>query len=363
MKTATAKTAYKKAMKSPLVKKGLHTVTTKLKQELASKINSANPTIGGLAAIAIEASKKFKTPAGVDGRNLNIVDAELVETTAAKSTTDSASLYFYRPHRKSHPAESLDYTYKRNRSFQETIGANVQGVGDVNGMVLEPPLNDPNDNTSYSNISVRKIFTDALQARYRESDGTAVHQPEQNLSVHLGTYTQTLQIVAPAQGAIVDIYDLRPKFGIGPSTYIDETSLTGFMSPRYCMSTGLTEVIEPDDTYTLAVLGARPVDSLMFKRTWEVIKKTTVRMTDSSIHRHRSVFGINKTISYQEMAQASTSGGMAPWCPTQMVIVRGFASTTEQAKGVTVAFQQETSLNYRAYPGGKTKVIVYDDRT
>jgi hypothetical protein len=294
-----------------------------------------------------------------------MVDAELVETTAAKSTTDSSSLYFYRPHRKNHPAESIDYTYKRNRSFNETVGANVQGVGDVNGMVLEPPLNDPNDSTSYSNISVRKIFDDAMASVYsKASDAlTEYNQPKQNISVHLGTYTQTLQIVAPAQGAIVEIYDLKPKFGIGPSTYIDETSLTGFMSPRYCMSNGLTEIIEPDDTYTLAVLGARPTDSLMFKRTWDVIKKTTVRMTDSSIHRHRSVFGINKTISYQEMAQASTSGGMAPWCPTQMVIVRGFTSTTEQSKGVTVAFQQETSLNYKAYPGGKTKVIVYDDRT
>lgn len=363
MKTATAKTAIKKAMKSPLAKKGLQTVTTTLKKELASKINTSNPTIGGLAAIAIEASKKFKAPTGAEGRNLNMVDAELVDTTAAKSTTDSASLYFYRPHRKNHPAESLDYTYKTNRSFNLVTSADQQGIADANGMVLEPPVNDPTDSTAYTNVSVRKIFDDALQARYRQKDGTAVHQPEQNLSLHFGTYTQTLQIVAPATGAIVDIYDLKPKFGIGPSTYNTRTNLIGFMSPRYCMSEGMTETIEPDDTYTLSVLGARPVDSLMFKRTWDIIKKTTVRMTDSSIHRHRSVFGINKTITYQEMAQCSTDGGMAPWCPTFMVVARGFASSTEQAKAVTVAFQQETSLSYRAYPGGKTKVIVYDART
>jgi hypothetical protein len=101
----------------------------------------------------------------------------------------------------------------------------------------------------------------------------------------------------------------------------------------------------------------------MFKRSWDIVKKTVVRMTDSSIHRHRTVFGINKTVSYQEMASISTDGGMAPWMPSQLISVRGYASTDSLAQAVSVTLEQESNLSYKAYPGDTSKVIVYDNRT
>ena len=337
-------------------------VTQAMKKELEKKIRE-NPTIGGLAMLTINASKKFKTPNGIEGRSLNVLDTELVDVTSAKSTSESSCLYFYRPHRSKHPAEALDYDYKQNKALNLSSTTNFTGITDISGMVASPVKDDPDDGTRYSNISLRQCFDLALLQKMQVSDTTTYNQKETSLQLHLGTYTSTLQVVAPTAGAIVDIYDLKPKFTLGPTSYQNQYYATGYMSPYYCFSEGMTETIEPLDSIGSTTLGSKPTDSVLFKRTWDVIKKTTVRMTDSSIHRHRTVFGINKTVAYQEMATVTSQGGMLPWMPCHMVVVRGYAGSGVLAQSVTVNLEQESNLTYKAYPGDTSKVIVYDNRT
>ena len=86
-------------------------------------------------------------------------------------------------------------------------------------------------------------------------------------------------------------------------------------------------------------------------------------MTSNSIHRHRHVFNINKSITYDEMAQASVDGGTAPWCPTQMVVVRGYPTSTSLAAPCSIEIQQETKLSYSSRLAKTTNVIVYNNNT
>lgn len=338
-------------------------VTSAMKKELEKKIKE-NPTVGGLAMLAINASRKFKSPIGAEGRSLNVLDTQLVDTTSAKSTTESASLYFYRPHRSSHPAETLDYVAKKNRVTQFGSSNNAIALCDVNGLVLEPIAGDATTGTErWTNISMRGCFDEAL---LNKNVASGTDQQKEALQLHVQTYSSTLQIKAESSGAIVDIYDLKPKFQLGPTTYVSSEGdkyATGYMSPHWCYATGMSETIEPMDAVGATTLGYKLTDSVLFKRSWDIIKRTTVRMTDSSIHRHRFVFGINKTVAYQEMAQASTAGGTAPWCPCQLVVVRGYTDGTNLAAATNIDLELETSLTYKAYPGDTSKVIVYDART
>lgn len=370
---AYRKTSYRKPRMTPgrrlggsfNVRKKLHEyVTPMIKERGIEFIKKEKPALYELLKFVQQQSKGFKSPSGESGRSLNAVDAELIETSAVGATTESASMYFYRPCRKSHPAETVRYEYKSNR--YNTIGndPNAQGAGDINGMVLTPPKNDPDTENRYANISVKNIFDKILLNQSKLGTGE-VNPQKEFASVHFESYIQNLMIKAPTQGAIVDIYDLCPKFGIGGSE-VNAASpnpryVEGYMSPLYAWNFGLQKTIDAEDTYTYIKLGSEPRNSLIFNRCWKVIKKTTVRMGNSSVHRHRSVFGINKTVTESEMAQCQSEGGMAPWTPTTLVVVRGYVTTgNTQAEATSVSLQCESSLSYRQYPGATTKVIVYD---
>ena len=236
-------------------------VTQSLKKELEKKLME-NPTLGGLAMLTINASKKFKTPNGIEGRSLNVLDTELVDVTSAKSTSESACLYFYRPHRAKHPGETLDYTYKMNKHLNLSSTQDLEKWTDMNGMVSEPVKNDPADDTRYSNISLRECFDLALlQLQSTSVAGITGNQKKQQCQLHLGTYSQTLQVVAPTGGCIVEIYDVKPKFTLGPTEYTDQYYATGYMSPFYCFATGMSESIKPKDSLGAGTLGTIPTRS------------------------------------------------------------------------------------------------------
>jgi hypothetical protein len=75
------------------------------------------------------------------------------------------------------------------------------------------------------------------------------------------------------------------------------------------------------------------------------------------------VFGINKSVTWDEMGQASANGGTCPWLPTQMVIHRGYPSSTSLAEAATITIQQESKLYYSSRLGAGSKVIVYNNNT
>lgn len=344
----------------------LGVATVALKTELAKFAEKQD--IDSLVKSTQKFAERIKTPTGVLGRNLNLYKMQLLDQPAVGGTTESESLFSYRPKRTMKTTDTIQYTAIRNKKMDFTNVAGQQIAGDRNLALLEPPTNDVlTSDTSYTNFSIRNEFDRMLRARTVDSTEQALDQPKQSLIANFHSLSSVMILKAPSQGAIVEIYDLQPKFGIGPATYNSEAYAIDHLSPLWCWVAG-TQVagqstLETMDDYQHTVVGADPLISPTFRRTWNIIKKTTVRMTSNAIHRHRSVFNINKSVTYDEMAQASTSGGTAPWLPTIMVVVRGYPTSTSLAESVTVNIQQESTLTYSSRLAKTSNVVVYNNNT
>lgn len=344
----------------------LGVATTALKQELAKVAN--NQDIDSLVKSTQKFAERIKSPTGVLGRNLNLYKMQLLDQPAIGGTTESQSMFSYRPKRTIKTSDTIQYTAIRNKKIDITNSLGKQAVGDRNLALLEPPTNDVlQSDTSYTNFSIRNEFDRMLKARTVDSTGATVDSPKQSLVANFHSLSSVMIIRAPSEGAIVEIFDLQPKFAIGPATYQSESYATDHLSPLWCWVAGTQlagqSSIETMDDYQHTIVGADPLVSPTFRRTWNIIKKTTVRMTSNAIHRHRSVFNINKSVTYDEMAQASTQGGTSPWLPTQMVVVRGYPTTSSLAEQVTVNIQQESTLTYSSRLAKTSNVIVYNNNT
>ena len=341
----------------------LNVATVALKTELSKKVNKQD--IDALVKTTQSFAEKIKTPTGVLGRNLNLVKMQLLDQPAIGGTTESTSMFSYRPKRTPKTTDTISYTAKRTKKIDITNSDGSQYSDDRNLALLEPPLNDVlSSNTSYTNFSIRNEFDRMLLARVTDQT-TEQNTLKQTLTANFHALSSLMILRAPTQGAIVEIFDLQPKFGIGPGTYQNEGYALDHLSPKWCWSTGLSGsgIIETMDDINHNTVGSDPMNSPTFRRTWNIIKKTTVRMTSNSIHRHRFIFNINKSVTYDEMAQCSTSGGTVPWLPTQMVVVRGYPTSTSKAESVTVSCQQESSLSYSSRLAKNTSVIVYNNNT
>lgn len=341
----------------------LGAATTTLKKELESQTGGKD--IDALLKVTQKFAEKIKTPTGTLGRNLNLVKMQLLDQPAVGGTTESTSMFSYRPKRSVKTTDTLNYKAVRNKKVDFINGDGFQAVGDRNLALLEPPLNDVlSSDTSYTNFSIRNEFDKMLLARIAAPGIAAGNTLKQTLVANYHSLASVMILKAPAEGAIVEIYDLQPKFGIGPGTYQNEVYSLDHLSPYWCWKEGLDDaVFETQNLYDEITVGSDPLMSPTFRRTWNIIKKTTVRMTSNSIHRHRFVFNINKSVTYDEMAQASTSGGTVPWLPSQMVVTRGYPTSTSLAAPVTVSIQQESTLSYSSRLGKTTDVIVYNNNT
>lgn len=338
------------------------TATKSLKETALRR--AEDTAIDGIEKITQEIAERIKAPVGANGRNLNLVKMELLDQPAVGGTTESTSMFSYRPKRTQQTSDTIRYKAIRNR---KTTIANTDGQqqpGDFNLALLEPPLNDIlTSSSSYTNFSIRNEFDKMLKARVT-ANSVQLDTLKQSLVANYHSLSSVMILRAPEQGAIVEIYDLQPKFGIGPGTYQSETYALDHLSPYWCWLAGLDDAtIDTMDLYNALVPGGDPLASPTFRRTWSIIKKTTVRMTSNSIHRHRFVFNINKSVTYDEMAQASTQGGTAPWLPSQMVVVRGYPTATSQAEVASVVVQQESTLSYSSRLAKTTDIIVYNNDT
>lgn len=363
-RTAAAGRAVQKMRKYPLARKGLEYVTPKLKAYLDEKISGI--TIDEIGGLLQKEAEKLKSPVGAEGKNLNIDLKQLISSTALSETTESSCIFSYRPKKTRKTEDTIYYEAIRNKKYECVTTDGVQAPFDRNLALLEPPQGDTlHSDASYTNFSIRNEFDRALRARLTNSSA-ATDQLKENLVLNFHQLHSTMILRAPSQGAIVDIYDLQPKFGIGPGTYSDEKYASDHISPFWCFYNGLqsgTGTIDTFSTYGYSDVGAEPLDSPTFRRTYNVLKQTTVRMTSNSIHRHRHVFGINKSVTWDEMAQASSSGGTCPWLPTQMLIVRGYPTASSKAEAVRVECQQESKLKYSSRVGQTTNVIVFNSAT
>lgn len=344
--------------------KKLSTVTFSMKEELHNKVMGA--AINEVEKQAEKFALRLKTPQGFSGRNLTLRPAELVDTGAVGATTESTCIFSYRPNRTRRMSDTLYYESIRVKKLSQTSVVDRQLVADRNLALLEPPLNDSVlNNDSYVNFSIRNEFDRALKARIATSAGTT-ETLKQNLILHFHQLSSLMILRAPVSGAIVDIYDLQPKFGIGPGTYSSEYFADDHISPAWCFKNGILNSqgsISTMDATNSDQVSMDPMDSTTFRRTYNVIKKTTVRMASNAIHRHRLVFNINKSVTWDEMGQASQNGGTAPWLPTQMLVIRGYPTSTNLSTAVIVPIQQESKLQYSSRLAQNTSVIVYNNKT
>jgi len=342
------------------------TVTQTLKKEVEKK--AAELDVNGLVGLAQKTAEMLKTPVGTSGRNFNIMKLQLLDQPAVGGTTESTSLFSYRPKRASKTTDTIRYEAIRNKKATFTNNDGKQALGDRNLAVLVPPLGDDMDsNESWTNFAIQNEFDRMLRAR-TVNDNIAIDALKQTLVANYHSLSSVMIIKAPSEGAIVEIYDLQPKFGIGGS---DSTSAgagekysIGHMSPTWCWVNGYDNaIIETNDDYDEFIVNSEPLESPTFRRTWNIIKKTTVRMTSNSIHRHRFVFNINKSVTYDEMSQSSVEGGTAPWLPCQLIVSRGYPTASSLAAPVSVEVQQESKLTYSSRLAKTSDVIVYNNNT
>ena len=353
-----------KAKSAGLPAAAIDTVTPAIKNYLDVRIQDLD--IDGICSVVEKTAEKMKPPRAKSGRNLNKLKRELLDQPAVSGTTESNCLFSYRPKRSKKTTDTMFYHSIRNKKYTLSSTDGFQNAADRNLMLLVPPSGDDmKTDTSYCNISVKNEFDRMLKARFIDKDGAAVEGLKDTLIADYHMLSSIMIIKAPETGAIVDIYDIQPRFGIGPATKISEGLTNNHLSPLQTWYKGLTSAvtIETEDDYAETTVGSEPLESPTFRRTFNIIKKTTLRMTSNSIHRHRHVFNINKSVTYDEMAQASADGGTAPWCPTQMVVVRGYPTSTSLAAPCSIDIQQETKLSYSSRLAKTTNVIVYNNNT
>lgn len=344
----------------------------KEKLENAAQTFLETKTIPQILSQADKLAKKLPQVKGQIGTNLQHTGNRSITLvgSATGDITNSASMYAFRRSRKQNP-DMLQYAMKTN--VRDTFGstAGYQVVYDINILDAEPVLNNPNSNDKYSNLTIRNAFDKYLKAQFNytnESGDHATVAKIQQTSIHVKSLTIDLVFTnLENKPVMIDLYELVPQHFLGPSTYNNTTSnAVGYMSPRWTYDQGLntTDVIEVQDDLERNNPASNPYNSTVFSRTWKEVKRVRINMTANSVHRHKSVYAINKTVSYQEMAQVAPSGGkFAGWNPTFMVVQKGVPTVDSVADSSNVAYACNMQLNYSANPDVQAKVIVFDEKT
>lgn len=362
----------KRAMKSRIVKKGAKTVmdaVKKLPQVEAYRETLAKEPIETIAKICYAAARGRKRVEGATGLSLVPTSARTVaiEGQALNDVTTSTNMYMYRPPRK-RVDDAVKYCMKRTVSQDVTGLANAQTVIDVNVLDAKPVENNPGTSADYTPISIEKAFNNYLEGRLRvfntDPSEYAIANAQQG-NIHVKSLSAELTIAnLYGTGCMLDIYELVPQHTLGPTTYVNATQASGAMSPLWTYAEGLNQTDMLEDTPSERSLGMVPSNSTYWQRTWKVVKRVKVNMTGNSVHRHKSFYEINKTVSYPELDQFSTKGGkFAGWNPTFMLVFRGTPSAGELAAASQIRYTCDIQLNYEATPDRQNKVIVYDGNT
>ena len=388
MKVPMRSTKYKSSVKSqigaqPTAKKFANKYTLKTEAKMSPKKTNkatnlremakesmesdvkdwiAEKTISALAKEAEKLSSQLKSPVGVTGINLTLPSNRKVTIPgSAGDFTNSTSLYSFRPPRRK-PENVINYAMKTMTTGNTASNAGTSKIFDINILDMEPVTNNPDSNDKYSNLTIRHAFDKYIITQNEAPTAARVQQTSihvKSLSVDLVFTNKTSNMV------FLDIYELVPQHQLGPTTYNSAEYAVGYMSPYWTFKTGLaTDTMQLQDTLEAEDIQANPFNSTEFSRTWKVVKQVRVNMKGSSVHRHKAVYQINKTVSYQEMAQFSTQGGKAAgWNPTYMVVQKGAPGASQGADASSITYSANLQLNYEANPSRQAKVIVFDDKS
>lgn len=362
---AAARTTFNAAKRAAKSKRASEMASLlKSQAEESFRKKMAEVPVAELVTVVVNAARGEKTPQGVNGVNLNAVanrDVSIVGKAIGDVTT-SSSMYMYRPSRK-RSMQGVNYVQKTRWTTLRGANAGQQFHGDCSILDAVPVLNNPDTDSKYSNLTIKKAFDDFLIASNIGDDKLKLQQT----SIHMKSLTAELNITnRTTDSCILDIYEVMPKHTLGPTTYANEYSATGYMSPSWTWATGLssdTPMLE--DTLTATTVGSKPSDSVNFSRTWNVIKHVKVNLTGGSTHIHKSAYAINKTVAYQEYAQFSTSGGkLSGWNPSYLFRLRGVPNSDNAlACASSVAVYCDMQLNYSGYMSEGARAIVFDDKT
>jgi hypothetical protein len=359
-KMSTVYRAAKRVARSKRVSKVAELVKSQAKEAYREKL--AQVPVAELVTIAVNAAKGEKSPRGADGVNLNATvnrDVSIIGSAVGDFST-SSSMYMYRPHRK-RTLDGVNYVQKTRSVMSKTSSSGNQGYWDLSVLDAVPVLNNPDSSSKYSNLTIKKAFDDFLVASNIGDDKLKLNQS----SIHMKSLSCEVNITnKETHSVILDIYEVVPKHTLGPTTYNNEGYAIGYMSPSWTWAEGLasdTPMLE--DTLTATDVGSKPTDSVNYSRSWNVVKHVKVNLTAGSTHIHKMAYAINKTVSYQEYAQFSTSGGkLAGWNPTLLFRLRGVpTSDNSLSASGSVAVYADMQLNYSGYMSEGARAIVFDE--
>lgn len=371
-KTGTMSKVYraaKKVARSKVVSESAKLIKSQAEEAYREKL--ATVPVAELVSIAIAATRGEKSPKGADGTNLNATsnrDVSIVGSAIGEFTT-SSSLYMYRPHRKRTNLGAVNYVQKTRWSASKASSSGQQIHWDISVLDASPVENNPDSNTKYTNLSIKKAFDDFLLSATvggsSSQAGTSKLKVQQS-SIHVKSLSCEVNITNRSDhNIIIDLYEVVPKFTLGPTGYIDEGYAQGSMSPSYTWAIGLSsETPQLEDTLTSNTVGSKPNDSFSYLRTWKEVKHVKVNLTPGSTHIHKMGYAINKTVSYQEFQTFSDKGGkLAGWNPTLLFRMRGVPTAANTiADSANVAMFADMQLNYSGYMGEGGRAIVFDEK-
>ena len=328
-------------------------------------------TIAGGMALLDKMAKEHKQPIGSNGLRVGPTkekeyQEQRIDTRAVGAGTYSSCYYMYRPKTT---LKSPRQTYRYKTSVQTSVesAANSQTARDISVLHARPVKNNPNTDSKYTNLTIQEAFTNVLRAKTEYTSSQLVDQeliiPESNMTVHLESVTAEMLITNGDKASEITIFDLVPQYDLGPTTYSSEGYAEGYMSPLWCWSAGLlSESIELRDSLSWSNIGAKPSDSVTFSRSWTTVKKTRITMASNSTHKHNLMVGINKSIPYQKMAQASSDGGSyGGFCPTVLVVTRGLPTSTALADTSQMNISCNLELRCSSNLNQSPQAIVYNN--
>ena len=263
--------------------------------------------------------------------------------------------------------DAIQYVMKRTTSSSFTSGDDAQNAADVNIFDAVPVQNNPGTAADWTPLSVKQAFDNYLLGKTQESASDNPHtmRVEQS-SLHFKSLSAELTISNLSdKGAMIDLYELVPQHNLGATEYSTEIYANGFMSPSWCFNEGLKidndSVIMTEDELRAIKLGAKPQNSTRWNKTWKIVKQVRLNMSSGAVHRHKSFYEINKTVSHVEYGQLSALGAkFAGWNPVYMLVSRGVPETLHAASDTSIKMSCNIQVNYEASPDRQSKVIVYD---
>lgn len=365
-KTSKVFSAARRAAKSKVGRKIGQTAADAARRmgEESLKTMLQEDTLAGLVGVAGKFAARAKTPIGADGLSLlptSLRDVS-IPATAVGDVTGSANAYVFRPPRKRQQAGAQECTSMTRKFIEMTSAANAQAPYAIDVLDMAPVQSNPDNSTKYSNLTVKKFFDNYQQTSLESGETLKLNQT----SLHLKTVTNELVLKNNANAvAMVDIYEVVPKFDLADTDYDTETRATGYMCPRYAFVEGLADdTLEPEDAFGALKTGAKPNQSTLFNRCWKTIKHVRVNLTPGSTHRHKSVVFVNKTIPYQEMANASSAGlKKAGYMSSYLMVTRGAPSLANVATATDVSALCQMEARYDTFASEQAKIIIYDDAT